>query len=182
MDFSNFSLSDLKNKKIIIYLSAAVLGIILVIFSGNLVKNNESHNQTESSGYNDNLEQYSENLEKRLYSLISSIEGVGETELMITLENDTEYIYADEEKKTFDKSEETDDSVVEKENIEKNLILIDGENGKEALLKTAIEPKVRGIVVVCEGGDSPTVQQRVTDALKAALDIQSDKICVTKLS
>lgn len=44
----------------------------------------------------------------------------------------------------------------------------------------SIEPKVRGVVVVCDGGDDPTVVARVLDAVTKALNISSDKVCITK--
>lgn len=44
----------------------------------------------------------------------------------------------------------------------------------------SIEPKVRGVVVVCDGGDDPTVVARILDAVTKALDISSDKVCITK--
>ena len=44
----------------------------------------------------------------------------------------------------------------------------------------SIEPKVRGVVVVCDGGDDPMVVSRVLDAITKALNISSDKVCITK--
>ena len=44
----------------------------------------------------------------------------------------------------------------------------------------SIEPKVRGVVVVCEGGDDPVTVSRVLEAVTKALDISSDKVCITK--
>lgn len=44
----------------------------------------------------------------------------------------------------------------------------------------SIEPTVRGVVIVCDGGDDPLVASRVLDAVTKALDIRSDKVCVTK--
>lgn len=47
--------------------------------------------------------------------------------------------------------------------------------------KTAsIEPKVRGVVIVCEGGDDPIVASRVLEAVTKALSLNSDKVCITK--
>ena len=45
-----------------------------------------------------------------------------------------------------------------------------------------IEPLIRGVLVVCEGGDDPVVGERVTDAVTKALDISTAKECITKLS
>ena len=45
-----------------------------------------------------------------------------------------------------------------------------------------IQPVIRGVLVVCEGGDDPVVTQTVTQAVTRALDISSAKVCVTKLT
>lgn len=44
----------------------------------------------------------------------------------------------------------------------------------------SIEPKVRGVVIVCEGGDNPVVVSHVLEAVTKALSISSDKVCITK--
>ena len=44
-----------------------------------------------------------------------------------------------------------------------------------------IEPKIRGVVVACSGGDDPIVVQRVTQAVTKALNISTAKVYVTKL-
>ncbi len=46
----------------------------------------------------------------------------------------------------------------------------------------SITPVVRGVVVVCDGGDDPVVVNRVMSAVTKSLDISSNKVCVTKLS
>ena len=43
-----------------------------------------------------------------------------------------------------------------------------------------IEPVIRGVVVVCQGGDNPVTVQRVLSAVTKALNISSAKVCVTK--
>lgn len=45
-----------------------------------------------------------------------------------------------------------------------------------------IEPVIRGVVVVCQGGDNPIVVERVLSAVTKALNISTSKVCVTKLS
>ena len=46
----------------------------------------------------------------------------------------------------------------------------------------SISPVVRGVVIVCDGGDDPVVVNRVMSAITKSLDIPSNKVCVTKLS
>ena len=45
----------------------------------------------------------------------------------------------------------------------------------------SIEPTVRGVVIVCEGGDDPVVIDRVMGAVTRSLSISSDKVYITKL-
>ena len=45
-----------------------------------------------------------------------------------------------------------------------------------------IEPLIRGVLVVCEGGDDPVVVERITEAVTKALDVSTAKVCITKLS
>lgn len=45
-----------------------------------------------------------------------------------------------------------------------------------------IEPVIRGVLVVCEGGDNPVVVERIAEAVTKALDISAAKVCITKLS
>ena len=45
-----------------------------------------------------------------------------------------------------------------------------------------IEPRVRGVLVICEGGDDPVAAGRITEAVTKALDISTAKVCISKLS
>ena len=45
----------------------------------------------------------------------------------------------------------------------------------------SIEPTVRGVVIVCDGGDDPVVTDRVLGAVTRSLSISSDKVYITKL-
>ncbi len=54
---------------------------------------------------------------------------------------------------------------------------------KDSTTKTKeVEPVIRGVLVVCEGGGDPVVVERVTQAVTKALDISTAKVCVSKLS
>ena len=45
-----------------------------------------------------------------------------------------------------------------------------------------LEPRVKGVVVVCEGGDRPEVVGKVVDAVTVALDISSARVSVSRLT
>ena len=127
-------------------------------------------------------EQYVEQTEKRLSELIGHIAGAGECQVMVTLENGVEYVYASEQKINSDRVEDTgtdSSKLSEKEDSEQSVIMVETENGKEGLLVTELQPTVRGVVVVCEGGGEEAVAQRIVSAVTTALNISSKRVCVS---
>lgn len=74
------------------------------------------------------------------------------------------------------------------EGVGENSVLLTIENSVEGVYlqnsstKTKeIEPKIRGVVVACEGGDDPVTIDRVSEIVTKALNISAAKVCVTKL-
>ena len=172
------------DKKVRLIFIIGIAGILLVFFSSLFGgKGNENAAQGTQSF---DSEQYVEKLEERIYTMVTGIQGVGKAKVMITLENTTEYIYESEKRETTDATKDYSDGQTEKEqernDYERNVILVEGSNGKEALLKTTVEPKVKGVVVVCQGGENIEVEKSIIDAVTTALDISSNKVCVAKLS
>ena len=172
------------DKKIRVIFVIGIAGILLIflssLFGG---KGNESASKgTEAF----DSEQYVEKLEERIHNMVTGIQGVGEAKVMVTLENTTEYIYESEKRETTDAAKDYSEGQTEKEqernDYERNVILIEGSNGKEALLKTTVEPRVKGVVVVCQGGENIAVEKSIIDAVTTALDISSNRVCVAKLS
>ena len=98
----------------------------------------------------------------------------------MTLESGVEYVYAKEQRENSDYKEEGGEKVSKSADTQENIILIDGSNGKTGLLLTEIQPQVKGVVVVCSGGDTAAVCERATQAVVAALNISSRRVCVTK--
>ena len=167
---------------VVIGMIGMILILISEIFSGGEEKQVEVEQNTSISS-----QQYTQHLEQKLGELIESIDGVGKAKVMITLENGTEYVYAQEEKKdinrTQDFGETSTSRIQERDNSEQTIVVVDNGGGaRSALIETQIEPTVKGVVVVCEGGGDILVQTRVTEAITTVLNISSTRVCVTKLS
>lgn len=123
--------------------------------------------------------------EAKLEALIGSIEGAGQCHVMVTLENSVQRVYATEQRTNTDRQEDTDSDYskrIERDDNEESVIVIDTQSGKEGLLVTEIQPTVKGVVVVCEGGDRKEVCDEIVKAVTVALDLSSKRVCVTKLS
>ena len=44
-----------------------------------------------------------------------------------------------------------------------------------------IEPAIRGVLVICSGADNPVIKETVLESITKALNLSSDKVCITKL-
>lgn len=100
------------------------------------------------------------------------IEGAGKVTLMLSVEQGKRSsLAADTE------SEVRDDT----QSLRRETVILSGGGGEEAVVITAtLYPVFRGAVVVCEGGDQPSVRLAVTEAIAALTGLGSDKISVIK--
>ena len=173
--------SNDKYKKIIIL--AGLLGIALIFISSFL--KSETKVTQDLTTVQVNTEDYARQLEDSLKSMVCTITGAGEAKVLVTLESSAQTVYATEQKKnkeaTEDKSGGDTSKKRESDDSETKYIKIKDANGAEkALSVTQLQPAIKGVVVVCKGGDDPQVQKKITDAVKTALNITSKRVFVTK--
>lgn len=173
----------LENPKVFKGVIFSGLGLILIIFFSDFLFGGEKQTpKVEVTG--ENFAQLEEKLEARLIQILKKIDGVGNVEVMVTIDNTSEYIFAQEEKRKSSGNEaNSDGEIISSQNnyeMENSYIIVEGNSGrKQALVKTVIQPKVRGVVVVCENGNSPYIQEKVLDAVSKAFGISSARISVT---
>lgn len=168
-----------KLRKSSVILLLGIIGMVMILLSQFAAG---SKTDAQNGADHSNIAEYEARLEKRLLPLIRKIEGVGKAELMITMDSGTEYLYVNEEKTSTDETEDADQESNKTQRRESNEKSVTVLGGGEALLQKEKEPAVRGVVVICEGGDDIKVQRRLTDAVTAALDITSARVCVAKMA
>lgn len=174
-----------ENKKYRTILVVVGLGLIGIIFLSGFFEKKpaESEAQETLAAVDQTVDDYAAQLEANLTTMISRIKDVGEVQVMVTIEKGVENIYATEQKTskqvTNDKSSDTDTKNQENDNTETTYILVkDSDGGQKAIAVTQIQPVVKGVVVVCDGGDNVAVEQQIINAVTTALDISSAKVCV----
>ena len=178
----------LKNEKVLsLIVICGMIGIGL-IFASSYFDKNKTENLNETSQAEDNgfsADNYKQNISQELGNMISSIEGAGKTKIMVTLNGSVRELYAadtdiadkDSAKKTND-NENTDKQNTEK----KKYILIRGKDGSEKALSLGqLVPEIKGVLIICEGGDNDVIKEEITDAVSAALNLSKTHICVSKL-
>ena len=112
---------------------------------------------------------YEQQLEERLTGLISAMDGAGRAKVMVTLEAEEETVHAQDPERSRDSGGEASRSTH----------VLAG--GAAALVEAVLQPEVRGVAVLCEGGDQPGVQRRVTELVSALTGVGANHITVNKL-
>ena len=115
------------------------LGIFLIFVSGMIPKKvKESELSKIKSDTSVNSETHRELLEKNLTYAVSKIEGAGRPQVLVTLENTAETIYATEERKNKEASEDKSSGEItrkkESDDCEKKYITVKDSEGTEHAL------------------------------------------------
>ena len=161
-----------------------ILGMMLIGFSGFSGKSAKLVSSSKIDSKHA-TEVKREKLERNLENIVSSIHGAGKSKVLITFESSSETVYATEERKNKEESEDKAGGEVtrkkESNDCEKKYITVkDSEGTEHALAVTEIEPKIKGVIIACTGGDNPVVKKRIVEAATTALSIPSRRVCVTK--
>ncbi|HCT17417.1 MAG TPA: hypothetical protein DIW36_08620 [Ruminococcaceae bacterium] len=157
-----------RDKRIAAIVCIGLVGIILLTLSELMPQKSDVKQSEKSENTTDIRDSYEEDIEKRLTSIVSSINGAGRTEVMVTLASGDENVYAVKEKSS-DGSKE------------REYIVIDSDKNESGLLLKVIEPEIRGVAIVCEGADSAKVRQEIISSVSAVLGISTNRISIAKI-
>lgn len=158
----------------------AIVGIFLIFLSTTNSKKENIKEQKTEKLEKKTSDEYVEQLEKKLNNIISKIEGVGRSEVLITIENGIENVYANSEKKATNSNENVSGKMSIRDDTQKDVVVIDTHEGKQALVVTQKEPTIKGVLVVCDGADNVSVVEKVTDAVSKSLNIKKNRLSVVK--
>lgn len=167
------------DKKILILSVISIIAVFLIMFSECSQDKKSIPTDTDF-----NINEYILTTQKKITDIVQMIDGAGKAEVMITPEKTIEYVYFQEEKiKTDTQAENSMNSSKQTTKTETQTaaaVVENNSNKKEALVTTTIMPKIAGVVVICEGGGNPVVQERVINAVATALNIEQRRVFVTK--
>ena len=167
-----FLLGD-KGRKLVAAGAAAVM--LLLLLSAVSCGSDEKKSVAEPYA-GENAADIERELEQRLVSLISRIDGAGEVTVMVTLDTVSQRVYEKDTKSESSSKSDTDGSS-QSEGRETEVVLAG--SAKEPLQVGTVQPKVRGAAVVCSGAGDPAVKERVANAVAKALNIGLSKVYVT---
>lgn len=179
--FSTKCFQLLNNEKIRKYLILTIgtIGLFLIMLSELLPA---TEKRIDTYNHDEENESYILSMESKLVKLVEQVSGAGKCHIMLTLEQGTQYVFASESKKIVDETQSKDgtvgSTVQQKDNSENRIVILEENGISRPLVETSREPQVKGVVVVCDGGSSSIVRQRVTEVITTVLGIGSHQVCV----
>lgn len=135
-------------------------------------------------GGDSDAENYADYLEGKLAAVLSKVEGVGRTEVMVTLASGSERIIEKDTDSESESVQETDSQGGSRSTIHnvssKQTVYSGGDGNGEPYVTKEMTPVVEGVVVIAEGGDDAVTVQNITEAVQALFEIDTHKIKVMK--
>ncbi len=177
-----------KNQLLILLLIGILLVVIVFPVSGPDTAKTESSDTGQSSvssSDGENLSAYEKTLEKRVAESLEYVEGVGRTEVMITLKSSSEKIVEKDTQSSSQKTTEEDSEggsrVTEDRSSGKTSVYEQGDNGTQSpYVSKELTPEIAGVVVIADGGDNPVVIENITEAIQALFGVEAHKIKIMK--
>ena len=123
---------------------------------------------------------HSEYLEEKLASILEKLKGVGEVDVMITLEESIESVPASNTTKTTETTKEVDaeGGTREVNREDTNIQLLSSDDDGSLVVIKNVNPNVKGVIVVAEGAENLEVLEKIYEAVKTVLGISGNKVQV----
>ena len=136
---------------------------------------------TENKSNNINNNEY--DLQKELEDILSKMQGVGKTKVLITYFQTSSIIPMYSETESTSVTEEKDSGggtrKQETSNVNKEVIT---NNNNDAITKTVVLPKVEGAIIIAEGGGNANIKANIIQAVTAVTGIASYKVQVFEMN
>lgn len=127
--------------------------------------------------------EYEEAYQNQLKEILTKIVGVGEVEVLVTIDSTEETVVERNTKETQQTTNEKDQHGATRHITDINR---DGEvvlyevsgGGKQPLVTKTIKPKIRGVVVVAKGAENLTVKKMISEAVERGLEVPAHRISI----
>ncbi|MBE6954319.1 MAG: hypothetical protein E7449_00220 [Ruminococcaceae bacterium] len=141
-----------------------LLGVGLYLVSTLMLRDPQQPVKTETAA----VQTQKPELEQRLAECLQKVNGVGRTEVILSLAQQQSTVYQVDEHQSSSEASQS---------IQRNTVIVSG----EGLVQTIYAPQYRGAVVICEGGDRASVVQAVKAAVSSLTGLKNDQITVMKM-
>lgn len=164
-----------KDKTVKLLLILGLCGVALIFLSTLLGDRKKEEQVPAGETAKLTAEEYGRKLEEDLARIVRAVTEEETPTVLVTLESGSRYVYAVDEKAGSQREGEKK----EEENETIHVILKDADGAQRALAVTEIQPEIKGVVIVSRYAGDPAIREKLTDAVKTALNLSSARVCVT---
>lgn len=137
-------------------LIVVAVGLILMLLPGNSTKKQEQPQQ---------IQETAEDFEAELAKILSKIKGAGKVEVMLTTAQGQETCY-----QTNQRGEDLS-----------TVTVTDSSRNETGLIRQVNPPVYLGAIIVCQGGDDPSVRLSIVESVAKVTGLGADRISVMKM-
>ncbi len=178
------TLKDFGVEKILLIAIAGVILLVTNVSEWRARAAPDETTETQNIAAVSENEAYIESLENKLVHILENVDGVGQVEVMITLQASRESVLNKDDTEELETETETSDGTQNERQSSRseNETVLSDENGESApYVIKELEPEIAGVVIACEGADNNTVAASVTEAAQVLFGISVNRIKVLKM-
>lgn len=180
--------------RFVIILLVGILLLVLFIPTGDnstigikkTSKTSDEESETQQIKNSISEDNQEKEIEKKMETVFSQVDGAGKVEVMVTLDSDGENIVEKDTPQTRESTSESDSTggtrtILNLSETESTVYSTNDSGGQIPYVSKTIKPSIRGVVIVAQGGGNAVVAKNLTEAAEALFQIESHKIKVMKM-
>ncbi|SFE93221.1 stage III sporulation protein AG [Paenibacillus algorifonticola] len=121
-------------------------------------------------------------LEARLKEILEKIVGVGDVDVLVTIDSTEEIVVERNEKETQSVTDENDKNGGKRHittiNKDGEVVLVEVSGDQKPIIKKTINPRIRGVLIVAKGAENVTVRRLIIDAVEKGVNVAASRISV----
>ncbi|WP_274365346.1 stage III sporulation protein AG [Paenibacillus thermotolerans] len=121
---------------------------------------------------------YEASYENEIKEILSKIVGVGEVDVLVTVDSTEEIIIEHNMSESRQMTDETDAQGAKRHITSTSKSGDVAESNDSPIVKKTVRPKIRGVVVVAEGAENMTVKKMIHEAVSKGMDVPANKISI----
>nr|WP_199898970.1 stage III sporulation protein AG [Paenibacillus popilliae] len=139
-------------------------------------------NASSSSAVPGPFESVEMTFEARVKSILEEIVGVGQVDVLVTIDSTEEIVVQRNFKDNQQLTDETDANGGKRHTSQHTrdgeIVMYESSDGKTPFVTKRIKPKIRGVVIVAKGAENAVVKSLIVDAVEKGLNVPVYRISV----
>lgn len=160
---------DMTRWKELMRTNAKQCRIVIIVLLAGILLMTIPENTTPPEAAEELLPSAPEDLQDTLAHILSSVQGVGNVEVLLTQSRGAETIY------------QTNSSITKDSDRQDTVLVTTAEREEVGLVRQSNPPVFLGAIVVCQGAENAQVRLSVVEAVKSATGLTADRITVLKM-